>query len=208
MRASKKYIDFLSEVSKLKHLDRTGWVLHKVPKPETVSGHMYRMAIAAMTLDHTDNVDTNKVLRMCLVHDLAECQVGDITPQCGVSEQEKHSREMASMQFLTGLISPAVGIDMLNLFKEYEDQSTPESQLVKDLDKFDMILQAFEYEVAYNKPRWLEEFFQSTEGKFKHPRVVGWVEDLYKRRQEFISKAEVPDVPSDCSAAELGHSET
>ncbi len=35
---------------------------------------------------------------MALVHDLAECLVGDITPFCGVSREEKHKREMVSEQ--------------------------------------------------------------------------------------------------------------
>lgn len=48
-----------------------------------------------------------------------------------------------------------------------------------------MVLQAFEYEVAENKPGWLEEFFESTQGKFKHPRVVSWVQELYRQREAF-----------------------
>ncbi|KAA0201297.1 hypothetical protein HAZT_HAZT007917, partial [Hyalella azteca] len=168
------------------HLERTGWVMKGIPHPETVSGHMYRMAVAAMMLDHSDNVDTNKVLRMCLVHDLAECEVGDITPHCGVSDEDKHKREMSTMSSLTSLLNPPVGSEMFNLLKEYEAQNTPESHLVKDLDKFDMILQAFEYEVSNNKPGWLEEFFLSTEGKFRHPRVMSWVAELKQQRLEFL----------------------
>jgi len=49
--------------------------------------------------------------------------------------------------------------------QEYEDQSTAESKFVKDLDRFDMILQAFEYETAECRPSTdLEEFFTSCEG--------------------------------------------
>ena len=58
---------------------------------------------------------------------------------------------------------------------------------MKDLDKYDMILQAFEYEVKENKPGWLEEFFVSTEGKFTHPRVVNWAQELYQQRRDFIN---------------------
>jgi len=50
--------------------------------------------------------------------------------------------------------------------QEYENQSTDESKFVKDLDRFDMILQAFEYETAERRPSTdLEEFFTSCEGK-------------------------------------------
>ena len=72
--------------------------------------------------------------------------------------------------------------DIFLHFKEYEDQKTPEAILVKDLDKFDMILQAFEYETDQERPGSLEEFFKSTEGVFQHPKIMKWVEELYKQR--------------------------
>ena len=50
-------------------------------------------------------------------------------------------------------------------FQEYEEQKTLESVFVKDLDKFDMIFQAYEYEQLENKPGSLQEFFDSTSGK-------------------------------------------
>lgn len=53
---------------------------------------------------------------------------------------------------------------MVSSLKEYETQSSAEAQFVKDIDKFDMILQAYEYETAEDRPKELEEFFQSTEG--------------------------------------------
>lgn len=65
---------------------------------------------------------------------------------------------------------------------EYEHQETQEAILVKDLDRFDMICQAYEYEESQNKPMALEEFFVATEGRFKHPEVKRWVEELYQKR--------------------------
>lgn len=37
-------------------------------------------------------------MKMAIVHDLAECIVGDITPFCGISKQEKHRREEVSFE--------------------------------------------------------------------------------------------------------------
>jgi len=60
-----------------------------------------------------------------------------------------------------------IDVPVLLVFQEYEDQSTAESKFVKDLDKFDMILQAFEYETAECRPSTeLEEFFLSCEGVY------------------------------------------
>jgi len=55
---------------------------------------------------------------------------------------------------------------VLRACQEYENQSTAESKFVKDLDRFDMILQAFEYETEERRPSTdLQEFFTSCEGR-------------------------------------------
>ena len=62
---------------------------------ETVACHMYRLALMAMILTPIaeEKRDANKCIQLALVHDLAESIVGDITPECGVSKEEKHHRE-------------------------------------------------------------------------------------------------------------------
>ena len=51
-----------------------------------------------------------------MVHDLAESIVGDITPYCGVSKEEKQRREMDAMQEITKLIAPR-GERLMELFE-------------------------------------------------------------------------------------------
>ena len=50
-------------------------------------------------------------------------------------------------------------------FQEYENQSTADACFVKDMDRFDMILQAYEYEQTDKRPGGLQEFFDSTNGQ-------------------------------------------
>ncbi len=60
--------------------------------PESVADHMYRMSMLSfMVTDASINKD--KLMKICLVHDLAESIVGDITPHCGVSKEEKKRLE-------------------------------------------------------------------------------------------------------------------
>ena len=68
--------------------------------------------------------------------------------------------------------------------QEYEAGESPEARLVHDLDKYDMILQAFEYEQREGRKGWLQQFFDSTKGVCKHPKVVQWVEEVYRRRAQ------------------------
>ena len=56
----------------------------------------------------------------------------------------------------------------------------PEARLTKDLDKFDMIFQAYEYEQKAKKGPFLEDFFRSTVNVLKHPIVKEW--DIYLRQ--------------------------
>ena len=76
-------------------------------------------------------------------------------------------------------------IDIFLPSQEYEGQSTPEAKLVKDFDRLDMVLQAFEYEKKEgpSSAGRLEEFFTSTEGKFSSPFVQSIVQELKLQRQ-------------------------
>jgi len=79
----------------------------------------------------------SRVLSMCLVHDLAEVIVGDLTPHDNIRGEEKHRLEREAML----VMAP----EWVDLFDEYESASTPEAKFVKTMDKLDMGLQAIRY---------------------------------------------------------------
>uniref|UniRef100_A0A182R7P2 5'-deoxynucleotidase HDDC2 n=1 Tax=Anopheles funestus TaxID=62324 RepID=A0A182R7P2_ANOFN len=170
------YIKFMEVLGNVKHLKRTGWVLRKVKDCETVSGHMYRMAMMSFFLEDSHGLD-----RIPLVHDLAEGIVGDITPYCGISREEKLLKEFSAMTEIADLLGPNKD-RMMALFNEYEEGKTPEAKFVKDLDRLDMVMQAYEYEKRDNCPMKLQEFFDSTENKFSHPLVVDIVNTIKDQR--------------------------
>lgn len=172
-------------VGKLKHLKRTGWWKRNINECETVSGHMYRMSVMAFLLhDSVPGISKDRCIKMALVHDIAESIVGDLTPFCGVSKDEKHRREMEAMERLCSLVGKRNGEEFFDLFMEYEKQETEEAKAVKDLDKFDMILQAFEYEEQMEKPGSLQEFFDSVEGTFQNSLISKWVQELKRQRKD------------------------
>ncbi|KAH0548216.1 hypothetical protein KQX54_000174, partial [Cotesia glomerata] len=57
------------------------------------------------------------IMQMALVHDLAECIVGDITPHCGVSPEEKHRLEDDAMIKICQLLGNQ-GSNILEIFSE------------------------------------------------------------------------------------------
>ncbi|KAG0237161.1 HD domain-containing protein 2 [Actinomortierella wolfii] len=184
-------LQFLHTVENLKRTKRTGWINNGIKPAESIADHMYRMSIMALLIDEkTAGVDKMRCIKMAMVHDLAESLVGDITPYDGVTEEDKHTREKNAMHYLChdllGWTEQAQEISAL--WAEYEAASTPEALLVKDFDKFEMIMQALEYEKSENTT--LESFFAGTKGKFKHPMVTGWVNELEAERAESRSLKE------------------
>tara|TARA_Y100001954_G_C15742815_1_gene569404 strand:- start:742 stop:1227 length:486 start_codon:yes stop_codon:yes gene_type:complete len=115
----------------LKDVLRQGWVNVGVESPESVAAHSWGMAIIALKMC-PDTLNLEHVLKLCLVHDLPEVIVGDLTPFDDVST--KSADERAAME----QIAP----EWVSLFDEYENQTTPEAVFVKRLDKLDMALQA------------------------------------------------------------------
>lgn len=182
-------VSFLNVVQLLKTQRRTGWVDHGIEPCESISDHMYRMGITAMLIKNPD-IDRNKCVRIALVHDIAESLVGDITPFDPVSKEEKHRREWESIQYLCNELvkpyNPATAQEIMDDWLAYENISSPEARYVKDIDKFEMLVQCFEYEKKYNGEKDLTQFWSAI-NSIKTEEVKGWVEDLFRRREEFFN---------------------
>ncbi|KAF8202182.1 HD domain-containing protein [Pholiota molesta] len=179
---AKDRIAFIHILERLKTQKRTGWIDHQIPNPESISDHMYRMAILAM-LSEDSNLDISKCVMMALVHDLAEAQVGDIAPREGIPKAEKHRLESEAMHnFVHDMLHDTPAAQKINsLWLEYEDGKSAEAKFVKDLDRFEMASQALEYEKAHNAS--LQGFFDSSIPKLQHPQVQAWGRDLMTERE-------------------------
>ena len=137
----------------LKDIARTGWVRAGVENPESVAAHSWGMAVLALRLC-PDHLDLSRVLAICLVHDVAEIVVGDLTPHDAIKGKEKHDLERAGML----KIAP----QWVDLFDEYEQGTSKEAQFVKSMDKLDMGLQAMRYQ---HQGLDLSEFITSARSK-------------------------------------------
>ena len=127
----------LIEALGLKQVVRAGWVRAGVKQPESVAAHSWGMAMLATQLC-PEHLNLQRVLELCILHDVAEVIVGDITPHDGIPPAEKHRLELEAIQ--------KMGIVAEDIFAEYEQQETEESKFVRYLDKLDMALQAEIYE--------------------------------------------------------------
>ena len=190
---------FFTKISGLQRLQRTGWVRAGIRDPERVSGHMFRMGVMAMLLEDeaaesNENILGGSAVIVSIVHDMAECIVGDIVPSDPITPKEKHEKEVAAMKSLvTDLPCPTHKKEIFNAFWRYEQQSPEdkEARLTKDLDRFDMVVQAMEYE-EHKVPKgananFLQDFFDSTENYFKNDMICLWDKKLREMRNKRLS---------------------
>ena len=74
-------LDFFKTSINLKKIQRQGWVDKlSITKPESVADHTYSMAIMGMIISDLENYNSEKIIKMILLHDLAESKIGDYTP--------------------------------------------------------------------------------------------------------------------------------
>ena len=84
-------LEFLQTAVNLKKIPRQGWIDKlEMKSPESVADHTYSLAMLGMVISDLGDFDSEKVIKMALLHDLAESKIGDFTPdQINKSEKEK-----------------------------------------------------------------------------------------------------------------------
>jgi putative hydrolase of HD superfamily len=152
---------------------------------------MYRMSMISMLAPSslTSRLDLSKCIKMCLIHDMAESLVGDITPVDGVPKSEKNRREAATMNYITnrllgGVDGGRAGADIRAIWQEYEDNKTLEAQYVHDIDKMELLLQMVEYEKRGQGKLDLGEFAYVRTGIVLE-EVARWADEVMREREEF-----------------------
>jgi putative hydrolases of HD superfamily len=132
-------LDFLRSAERLKNVTRTAWTSNG--QRESVAEHTWRLCLMALVLgSELDNVDTAKLLKMCVIHDLGEAIGGDISATLQAPEG-KAVQERADLFQLLGPLPEHLRAEIAGLWDEYETASTPEARLAKALDKLETIMQ-------------------------------------------------------------------
>ena len=184
-------VPFFHLLERLKTTKREGWRRYGIAG-ESISDHMYRMAIITMLAPETlaSTLNIPHCTKMALVHDMAESLVGDITPMDNVPTVEKHRREAETMDYITGTLLGNLsqgsdqGQGLREIFQEYEDSKTKESMFVHDIDKMELVLQMMEYERQYQAKVDLGEFLEVVQ-KIQFKEVKLWCAEILDERDEY-----------------------
>lgn len=154
-------VSFFRIVCNLKTIKRSGWI-HKsnITSPESVADHSYSMCMMSMILAEIINLDSGHIMKMVIIHDLAESLVGDHMPD-DISSEEKQLVEDKAMKKIISKLPNSLRKNYLNIWNEYNDNITVNAKFVHNMDKLEMALQAKEYEFEGYPKELLQPFIES-----------------------------------------------
>lgn len=132
-------LEFLRSAERLKNVTRTSW--SSEGRRESVAEHTWRLCLMAVVLGREfEGVDTARLMKMCVIHDLGEAIGGDISATLQPPEG-KAAQERADLLELLKPLPESARAEILELWDEYEAAASPEARIAKALDKLETIMQ-------------------------------------------------------------------
>ena len=164
-------LNFLKTAANLKKISRQGWIDKlSMIHPESVADHSYSMAIMSMVISDMSNCDSEKIIKMVLLHDLAEAKIGDYTPEKINKEKKKELENNAFYEIIENL-PEKIKSQYLQIWTDYQCNFSPESKLVHQIDRLEMTLQAKIYQKEGYSQERLESFFESAKKDINDPKL-------------------------------------
>ena len=158
---------FFEKVLELKNIQREGWKEKlEINNPESVADHSYSTAVLSMILSDMKGLDSERIIRMALLHDLAESIIGDITPD-HITKNEKITKENNAIKQILKNLPDKITEPYFEIWYEYQKNSSQESRLLHDIDKLEMAFQAKFYQNKGISKEKLQTFFNTAKKEIK-----------------------------------------
>ncbi len=141
---------------KLKSEMRHSWLSNG--RRESVAEHTWRVSLMAMLIEPYLNqaVDSARLLKMIIVHDLVEAEATDIpafdTMNNADLKKQKQINELKAIEKIRDTLQGSLGEDVYNLWMEFEHKETFEAKVANALDKLEAQIQHNEADIS----TWLE----------------------------------------------------
>ncbi len=164
-------LDFFKMAANLKNVSRQGWIDKlSISNPESVADHSYSMAIMCMVISDLENYDSEKILKMVMLHDLAESETGDIPPD-QISKEKKMKLENKAFFEIVENLPDEIKAQYLKIWNEYQENDSPESNIVHQIDRLEMALQARLYQKQGHSEEKISPFLESARIDIIHPKL-------------------------------------
>lgn len=135
-------IQFIIEIDKLKGVLRQT-LLTDESRRENSAEHSWHLAVMAILLaEYAPSSDINllRVIKMLLIHDLVEIDAGDTFCYDVQGNQDKSAREVQAATRLFGMLPEEQGVELRDLWEEFEARETPTARFAAALDRLQPLL--------------------------------------------------------------------
>ncbi len=182
----KEVFEFMKASEQLKMELRHSWLSNG--RQESVAEHSWRMSLMLMLIESKIPRPFNylKALKMTVVHDLVEIYAGDIPvfefSNSAVGREKKRQNEIAAMNRIVSELNLPIGLEIQNLWLEYEENETKEAKVIKALDKLEAQLQHNQAGLD----TWTEIEYELT---FRLDKYVDFNEDLSNLKDLVVADA-------------------
>ena len=171
--------NFFFQIAGLKKLPRSGWKIKVgLDNSESVAEHSYMMSVMSMVLSDMKSLNSEKVLKMAILHDWAESKIGDFMPD-EIGYDKKSELENYAMSEILESLPQKIQSNYYDIWNEFLVRDTPEARLVYELDKLEMALQAKIYEKDVD-PEKVKPFIISAVEQIIDPDVKKILVDILK----------------------------
>lgn len=139
-----RQLQFITEIDKMKTIIRRTLLIDG-SRRENDAEHSWHIAILAMILQEyaSKPINIDKVVKMCLVHDLVEVYAGDTFAYDAVGNTTKLQRETQAADKLFSILPEGQGDEIRNLWEEFDAHETSDAKFALAMDRLQPILHNF-----------------------------------------------------------------
>jgi len=179
-------LGFALELDRLKAVNRRSWLV-AVDRVENSAEHSWHVAmVASVVCEHADeDVDSTRVLRMLLIHDVVEIDAGDVFLYDTEARKAKSEAERRAAERIYGLLPGDQGRELHALWLEFEAGESADARFARAIDRLMPLLHNFHTEGR----TWREHGITADQVLAANAHIELGSARLWKRAKALIEEA-------------------
>jgi putative hydrolase of HD superfamily len=182
-----KQVEFIVEIDKLKHIMRRTYLMDN-SRHENDAEHSWHLAMMTVLLSEyaeEKNIDTARVVKMVLLHDIVEIDAGDTFCYDTAGQEGRLEKEMDAAERIFKILPDDQGKLFRELWDEFEERKTAEAKFAASLDRLQPLLHNY-YTKGY---AWKENGVRSDIVIDRNKHIREGSTDLWNFAKQLIEDA-------------------